>query len=110
MKKISIISHDNVERGVDEALAYDQSGALSCSVSETPLVDAIELDRQRIAGDWSQTVPSAVARKLERGSRLALALIKRVRDYDPHPSHCDHIHQHCTEAMDILESALSQND
>lgn len=48
--------------------------------------------------------------KLKAAMRRTLELVGRVRDHDPHPSHCDHIHEHCTEAIKVLEDALSEND
>lgn len=41
--------------------------------------------------------------------REVLKLVRRIRDYDPHPSHCDHIHLHATEAIEMLEIAISEN-
>lgn len=36
-------------------------------------------------------------------------LVRRIRDYDPHPSQCDHIHLHATEAIEMLEIAIAEN-
>lgn len=42
--------------------------------------------------------------------REVLKLVRRIRDYDPHPSHCDRIHLHATEAIEMLEIAIAEND
>lgn len=57
---------------------------------------------QKLRDDWKADSGErqAYIEKLEsENKRLHLALV-RIRDYEPHPSHCDHIHEICKSALE----------